>query len=154
MNQFPVEYLFFAGAVGLVGIGAAGMLLCRNLFRVLLALVIAEAGANLLLVLTGYRWDAVAPIILPGMVTGTNMVDPVPQALVLTAIVIGVGIQAFAVAVLIRIYRGYGSLDRRRLAAMLDRDMNDLAGVEAGRSPEAPAGKQPFPSPGQQENGS
>jgi len=154
LNQFPVEYLFFAGAVGLVGIGAAGMLLCRNLFRVLLALVIAEAGANLLLVLTGYRWDAVAPIILPGMVTGTNMVDPVPQALVLTAIVIGVGIQAFAVAVLIRIYRGYGSLDRRRLAAMLDRDMNDLAGVEAGRSPEAPAGKQPFPSPGQQENGS
>ena len=146
-----IETIFFVGAIGLVAIGAGGMLMCRNLFRVLLALTLTEAGANLLLVLTGYRWDAVAPILVGDMQPGVPMVDPVPQALVLTAIVIGVGVQAFAVAVLIRVYRDYGTLDRRQLASRLGEDMDREAGVSPDRSPEAPAGKQPFPPPVERE---
>ncbi len=143
MNQIAVESVYFAGAMGLIGIGFGGMLLCRNLFRVLLALVVAEAGANLLLVLTGFRWNAVAPIILEGQ-GSTAMVDPVPQALVLTSIVIGVGVQAFAIALLIRIRRGYGTLDRSRLSRMLEQDIDAEAGVRADQTLDAPVGKQPF----------
>jgi len=148
-----VDELILMGAIGLVAIGIIGMMLSRHLFRVLLALAIAEAGANLLLVLTGFRWNAAAPILLDSVAQPVSMVDPVPQALVLTSIVIGVGVQALAVALLIRIYQGYGTLDRHELAAMLDKDLNKQAGVEPERSPDAPVGKQPFPVPEKTEAG-
>jgi multisubunit Na+/H+ antiporter MnhC subunit len=148
MNMpIPLETLFFVGAVGLVGIGVTGMLVSRHLFRVLLSLTLAEAGGNLLLVLAGFRWDAVAPILTGDLPAGAAMVDPVPQALVLTSIVIGVGLQALAVALLIRIRRAYGTLDVGELAGRLKQDIDADAGVPPDRSPEAPRGKQPFPPP-------
>ena len=58
-----VGLVFFLGAIGLIAIGIAGIVLSNHLFRMVLALAIAEAGANLLLILAGYRWDAVAPIL-------------------------------------------------------------------------------------------
>ena len=147
MNPIPLDILFFVGAVGLVGIGITGMLVSRHLFRVLLSLTIAEAGGNLLLVLAGFRWDSVAPIITSGLPAGVSMVDPVPQALVLTSIVIGVGLQAFAVALLIRIRRAYGTLDIRELVARLEEDIDTAAQVPPDHSQDAPSGKQPFPAP-------
>lgn len=147
MTAPSLELVLFIGALGLIGIGAAGLALSRDLFRVILALAIAEAGANLLLVLAGYRWDAVAPILTGGQTAATNMVDPVPQAMVLTAIVIGVGIQALAVALAIRVYRAYGTLDVRELRTRLELDICDAAGVEAPGSSDAPAGERPLPSP-------
>ncbi len=147
MNPVPLDILFFTGAVGLVSIGIAGMLLSRNLFRVLLALGLAEAGGNLLLVLSGFKWDSVAPIITAGLPAGVSLVDPVPQALVLTSIVIGVGLQAFAVALLIRIRRAYGTLDLCELAACLEEEIAQASGVQPDHSPDRPRGKQPFPPP-------
>ena len=114
MIPFSLETILYTGAIGLVVIGAFGLVLSTHLLRMVLALSVAEAGGNLLIVLAGYRGEAVAPILgyaAPGMA----MVDPVPQALVLTAIVIGVGVQALAVAVLVRIYRAYGTLELRVL---------------------------------------
>lgn len=125
------------GAIGLIAIGAAGLALSRHLLRMVLALGIAEAGANLLLVLAGYRWDAVAPI-LTGQTAGVPMVDPVPQALVLTAIVIGVGVQALAVALLVRVKMAYGTLDLRELALLMERDICAEAGIAPPESAQAP----------------
>lgn len=141
-----LELILYAGAIGLVAIGAAGLVLCTHLFRMVLALAVAEAGANLLLVSAGFRWDAAAPILLPGATTAA-MVDPVPQAMVLTAIVIGVGVQALAVAILIRIHRAYGTLDVRALRLRLDSDIADAAGIAPPASQEAPAGGRPLPLP-------
>jgi multisubunit Na+/H+ antiporter MnhC subunit len=93
VSPFSLESVLYTGAIGLVVIGALGLVLSNHLLRMVLALSVAEAGGNLLLVLAGYRGGAVAPII-GYAAPGTAMVDPVPQALVLTAIVIGVGVQA------------------------------------------------------------
>ena len=112
MIELDFVTILYCGAIGLLLIGAAGLVMCNNLFRMLLALVIAEAGVNLLLILAGYRGGATAPILGFGP-AGAPMVDPVPQVLVLTAIVIGVGVQALAVAVMVRVYRAYGTLDVR-----------------------------------------
>ena len=147
MNPVPLDILFFAGAVGLVGIGVTGMLVSRHLFRVLLALGIAEAGGNLLLVLAGFRWDSVAPILTRDLPAGVSMVDPVPQALVLTSIVIGVGLQAFAVALLIRVRRSYGTLDLRELLGRLEEEIDAAAQVPPDHSLDAPRGVKPFPPP-------
>jgi len=48
----------------------------------------------------------------------TPVVDPVPQALVLTAIVIGVGVLALALALAIQVYRHYGTLDVAKIKGL------------------------------------
>jgi multisubunit Na+/H+ antiporter MnhC subunit len=139
------SYALYAGAIGLLAIGIAGVLLCHHVFRVVLALGIAEAGANLLLVLTGFRWDGTAPIIENGI--QGHMVDPVPQALVLTSIVIGVGVQALALALAVRLRQAYGTLDLREIRVRMERDLDAQAGVAPPASQEEPAGGRPLPPP-------
>jgi multisubunit Na+/H+ antiporter MnhC subunit len=138
--------VFFVGAVGLSAIGIGGLVLSNHLFRMVLALAIAEAGANLMLILAGYRWDAVAPI-LDGTVADRPMVDPVPQAMVLTAIVIGVGVQALALTLVVRVRQRYGTLDMREARRRMQADLDAAAGVTPPRSQEGPAGERPLPAP-------
>ncbi|MCW5585057.1 MAG: NADH-quinone oxidoreductase subunit K [Chromatiales bacterium] len=141
-----IGLVFFIGAISLCVIGIAGIVLSRHLFRMVLALAIAEAGANLLLVLSGYRWDAVAPIVT-GSLSGQAMVDPVPQAMVLTAIVIGVGVQALALSLVIRIRQRYGTLDMQEARQRMQDELDNDAGVTPPRSQERPAGERPIPAP-------
>jgi multisubunit Na+/H+ antiporter MnhC subunit len=141
-----VGLVFFLGAIGLIAIGIAGIVLSNHLFRMVLALAIAEAGANLLLILAGYRWDAVAPIFEDAQAPQA-MVDPVPQAMVLTAIVIGVGVQALALSLVIRVKQRYGTLDMREARRRMLADLDDAAGVTPPGSQERPAGERPLPRP-------
>jgi hypothetical protein len=64
--------------------------------------------------------------------------------LVLTAIVIGVGVQALAVGVLIRVYRVYGTLDVRELHRRMELDVAEAAGIGAPGSQQAPAAGRPL----------
>jgi multisubunit Na+/H+ antiporter MnhC subunit len=146
MNPPDLITILISGGIGLVAIGAVGMAVSRHLLRLVLALALAEAGANLLLVLAGYRWDAVAPILTGAAVT-RPMVDPVPQALVLTAIVIGVGVQALAVALLIRVKEAYGTLDIRELKTRVEQDICGAAGIAPPESANKPGSSQSFPVP-------
>jgi multisubunit Na+/H+ antiporter MnhC subunit len=142
------ELILFVTALGLIAIGLAGLAVSRHLFRMVLALVIAEAGANLMLVLAGYRWEAVAPI-LTHAGEHPPMVDPVPQAMVLTAIVIGVGVQALAVSVLIRIRQHYATLERGEVAERMAAEIAATAGTRREVSQESPRGERPLsPIPG------
>ena len=127
----------FTGAFGLVGIGVLGIVLSTHLVRIVLAIILLETGANLLLMLAGYRSGAVAPIIVDGVVPQA-MVDPVPQALVLTAIVIGVAVQAFMMTLVLRLRRVYGTLDIRELRDLLERDLARDAGIRLPGSEDAP----------------
>lgn len=136
------ELILFGGALGLILIGIAGVVLSDHLFRAVLALAIAEAGANLLLVLGGFRWDAVAPILVAGQ-PSAQMVDPIPQAMVLTSIVIGVGVQALAMSLLLRIRAHYGTLRRTRLARPLACDLDTLAGLPCEGQHELPTRPSP-----------
>jgi multisubunit Na+/H+ antiporter MnhC subunit len=146
MNPPDLVSILILGGIGLVAIGAVGMAVSRHLLRLVLALAIAEAGANLLLVLAGYRWDAVAPI-LAGAGATQPMVDPVPQALVLTAIVIGVGVQALAVALLIRVKEAYGTLDIRELKTRVEQEICGAAGIAPPESANKPGSSPPYPVP-------
>jgi hypothetical protein len=62
----------------------------------------------------------------------------VPQALVLTAIVIGVGILALALSLALRVQRAYGTLDIREVRQRLEQDIVDEAGIELPSSSDAP----------------
>lgn len=88
----------------------------RNLIKMVIGLSIMTDGIHLLLVSLGYRIGGIAPIWSPQM--GEEMsefaaraVDPVPQALVLTSIVINMGILALALSLAIRLYKHHNTLN-------------------------------------------
>ncbi|MBD3426705.1 MAG: cation:proton antiporter [Candidatus Omnitrophica bacterium] len=84
----------------------------RNLIKKVIGFAIMEHGLNLLLIMIGYRKGGEAPVVSPGMsVSAIPFVDPLPQAVVLTSIVIGLGITALMVGMCIRIYQRYGTFD-------------------------------------------
>ena len=94
----------------LFAIGLYGILRKRNLIKVIIGILIAEYAINLFFILVGYRIDGRAPIFSPDQDV-LNMVDPLPQALILTAIVIGLAVTALIVGIAIRIYEKYGTFD-------------------------------------------
>ena len=110
--------ILYALVFALLGVGLYGLLAKRNMLKKILGLAILDYGVNLLLVAVGYRAGKGAPILLPGedpaaFVRGS--VDPLPQALVLTSIVIGLGVTMLLVAMALRLHRRYGTLDVDRM---------------------------------------
>ena len=94
----------------LFSIGIYCILRKRNLIKVIIGLAIIEYAVNLFFILVGYRMHGRAPILAMDQVV-LNMVDPLAQALVLTAIVNGLATTALIVAIAIRIYEKYGTFD-------------------------------------------
>jgi multicomponent Na+:H+ antiporter subunit C len=102
------------------GLYAAGiyMLLRRSLVKLLIGLSLLAHAANLL-IFTAARLTRAAPPVLAegGAAPSGALADPVPQALILTAIVIGFAITAFALVLAYRVYKTVGTddLDRMQL---------------------------------------
>ncbi|TLX75747.1 cation:proton antiporter [Labilibacter sediminis] len=91
-------------------VGLYGVLTKRNLIKIVIGFSIMEFSVFLFLVMIGYIDGAQAPILIEGM-KNTEFVDPLPQAMVLTAIVIGLATTAMLLAIAIRIYKKYGTFD-------------------------------------------
>lgn len=107
--------IYYIGTVGLIIIGLYIVLTKRNLIKVIIGLDLFETGIFLLLICTGFIKGGTAPIFSKVNLKPSLMVDPVPQALVLTAIVIGVATLALALSLTIRLYRHYGTLNLRKI---------------------------------------
>ncbi len=94
------------------------LLLRRSLVRVVLGLAVLSQGVNLLLFTAGRPVAGRPPLVPPGNVVPPAPVsDPLPQALILTAIVIGFALQAFALVLLRRTGEATGTDDVDRLPA-------------------------------------
>ncbi len=103
---------FYGTAIALILIGLYAALVKRSLIKILIGLSIVDSGINLLLVSIGYLKGGTAPIFSPAVIDkNPAMVDPVPQALVLTAIVIGFAVTAVALALVIRLYRHHKTVN-------------------------------------------
>ncbi|MDD5255438.1 MAG: sodium:proton antiporter [Candidatus Omnitrophica bacterium] len=98
----------------LFSIGLYCLLVKRNLVKKIIGLGIAEYAVNLFFILLGFKENAEAPIIDKYAAT-QNFVDPLPQALILTSIVIGLGVMAVMVAISVRIYEKYRTFDIREI---------------------------------------
>ncbi|NQT28002.1 MAG: NADH-quinone oxidoreductase subunit K [Candidatus Omnitrophica bacterium] len=82
----------------------------RNIIKIIVGIIICEYAVNLFFILVAYRLDGRAPI-FSSKTDITNMVDPLPHALVLTTIVIGLATTALLVSIAMRIYEKYGTFD-------------------------------------------
>ncbi|WP_042697161.1 NADH-quinone oxidoreductase subunit K [Thermococcus sp. PK] len=101
---------YYFASIALILIGFYAVLAKRNVIKMLVGLSIMETGVNLLLISVGYVSGKSAPILSEG-ITPDKAVDPIPQALVLTAIVIGVATTALALSVVINLYEKYKTLN-------------------------------------------
>lgn len=96
----------------LIMLGLFGVLTNRNIIKIIISLNVFEIGVNIFIISIGYVHDGVAPILTGSIVsTALGFVDPLPSALVLTAIVIGVGTTALALALAKQIHNRYGTYD-------------------------------------------
>jgi len=107
----------------------------KNMVKIVIGIMVMEYAVNLFLIMLGYRFGGIAPIIdktqlepVTGQVARSpaviarigwepaaeflsKSVDPLPQALVLTAIVISLGSLALMISICIRTYEKYGTFD-------------------------------------------
>jgi len=94
----------------LIVIGLYAVITKRNLIKIAIGFCMTEYGINLLFAFIGFKKNALAPIITK--IDAPKMfVDPIPQALVLTSIVIGLGTTAVMLAMILRIYEKYKTFD-------------------------------------------
>ena len=111
-NMMIMNYIV---AVVLLVLGLYAVCTQKNLIKVVLGLGVIDYGINLLIVSIGWNAGGTAPIYtvsdLINAVAPTYFVDPVPQALTLTSIVIGACVDAMALALVIMIYRKYKTIN-------------------------------------------
>ena len=110
-----VDHIHYVGCFALVLIGFYIVLVKSNFIKVIIGINLIGTGVNLFLISVGYIRGGTAPIFSEATEAGREMVDPVPQALVLTAIVIGVSVLALALSVAIRLHGHYGTLNLRKI---------------------------------------
>ena len=94
----------------LFSLGIYCILRKRNIIKIIVGIIIAEYAVNLFFVLVAYRMEGRAPIFSESDKI-TSMVDPLPHAVVLTAIVIGLATTALLVGIAMRIYEKYKTFD-------------------------------------------
>jgi multisubunit Na+/H+ antiporter MnhC subunit len=110
--------MHYALCLMLFMVGLYGVMVKRNLIKIIISLIILESAVNVFLVMVGYRANGIAPILTKTMEAETfarTSVDPLPQALVLTAIVIGLGVTAMTIAIAMRLYERYGTYDVKEI---------------------------------------
>jgi len=95
----------------LIVIGAWGMLTQRNMLKMVIGFSIIDTGVHVMIVALGYVTGGVAPILDGEAPVGAPFVDPVPSALVLTAIVIGLAVTALMLTYVVRLARTKGTLE-------------------------------------------
>jgi len=100
----------FASCIILFLIGLYAVVAKRNLIKIAIGFCIMEYAVNMLFALIGFKSGAIDPIIIK-MDMPHNFVDPIPQALVLTAIVIGLGTTALLLSFIVRIYERHKTMD-------------------------------------------
>lgn len=103
----PISHILLVTGFALILIGIWGMLTHRHILRIIIGFSLIDTGLHLVMVATGYVTGGTAPIIDKALAipdAAARAVDPVPAALVVTAIVIGFSVTAVMLAFAIRIY--------------------------------------------------
>lgn len=108
-----MEYIIISTGFALALLGLWGILSQKNLIKIILGFTIFNTGINIVMVSIGYVRGKAAPIldVINPSEAANKIVDPVPQALVLTAIVIGLGVTALMLVYVLKLHREKNSLD-------------------------------------------
>lgn len=127
MKQLFEKLLFnypYVIAAVLFAIGAVTVLTRSSLFKKLLGINIMESAIFLLFVSSAYIRRAEVPMHMEGVEKAVH-VNPLPSALMLTGIVVSVSVTAFALALMIRLYKSYGTTNLKIIEEKKAKYKND-----------------------------
>ena len=100
----------------LIVLGVYTIVVKYNLVKTVIGMCIMDYGVNLLIITVGFNPGCTAPIFTEGELTAASyFVDPIPQALTLTSIVIGACVTAMTLALVIKLEESYETLDTREI---------------------------------------
>ncbi len=127
MNEVAFAWsMVVLSMIATIGVSLYGIARRPNLVKKLIALTIFEDTTNLIIVLLGYR--LIYPVAPPVLWSPSKealksflerAVDPLPQALVITAVVIGMSVNVLVAFAIIQIYRLFGTIDAEELGKRL-----------------------------------
>ena len=106
-------------AIILFAIGFATLLFQRNLVKKIIGLNIMDTGLFLFLTSMGYIEGRKAPIIQDEILDASQYINPIPAGLVLTGIVVSVSVTAVMLALTVRLYKRYHTLDMDEIYQLL-----------------------------------
>ena len=113
MTGLSLSVFVLATGLALILIGLLAMLTHKNIIRMIIGFSLVDTGIHMVMVAIGYVTGGSAQIIddtVTAEQAASRIVDPLPSALVLTAIVIGLGVTAVMLSFAVRIYRAKRSL--------------------------------------------
>ena len=113
MLNLPLSSIVLVTGLLLILVGLWAMFVHKNIIRMIIGFSIIDTGIHMVMVALGYITDGTAPIfddVVKVTDASVKIVDPVPSALVLTAIVIGLGVTAIMLSYAVRIYQANNSL--------------------------------------------
>lgn len=108
MIELLASHHTYLAAMIVIVIGLYGVIASPNFVKKVVALNVFQVGIFLFFISSGYVFDGAPPVAGHGEDT---LVSPLPHVLILTAIVVGVSLTAVALALIVRIYAEYGSLE-------------------------------------------
>jgi multicomponent Na+:H+ antiporter subunit C len=117
MEMLTTKY-FEVGAIVLFGVGFVTLLLHSNLIKKIIGMNIMDTAVFLFFITQGYIEGREAPIIR-GIHKGAEAyINPIPTALMLTGIVVAVSVTAFALALTVKLYKKYGTIELDEIMRM------------------------------------
>lgn len=106
-------------ALALLMVGLYTMIAHRNLFKKLVGMTIFQTAVILFFMVMSVKRNATLPIVPEGPLDPRAFMNPLPHALMLTAIVVAVATSGVALAILVRLHAVYGTLEEDRLAEQI-----------------------------------
>lgn len=111
MTVFLLCFLLFL-------VGLYGVFTRKNIIKIIISLSVMEYSLNLFFILVGYVKGGQVPIIGAPFTEIPVVVDPLPQAIILTSIVIMLATTAMLLAIAIRIYKKYKTFDVSKINSL------------------------------------
>jgi len=109
---------YYLAAVLLLGVGTYMLIGNRNLVKKVIGMNIFQTGIFLFFIATAFVEGASPPL----LTAPSPHVSPLPHVLILTAIVVGVSLTAVALALIVRVYASYGTLNEATLRELVTDD--------------------------------
>jgi len=114
LQKLIVNYPYVISVILFI-IGALTVLTRSNLFKKLLGINVMETAIFLMFIASGNIRGGAVPILSE---TEAPYINPLPSALMLTGIVVSISVTAFALALILRLYKSYGTVDANRIAQL------------------------------------
>ena len=121
INHLMTNYEETASVI-LFCIGFSTMLLHKNLIKKIIGMDMMDAAVFLFLASQGYIEGRVAPIVVNGVQSVEAYINPIPAGLVLTGIVVSVSVTALMLALAVRLYYRYHTLNLDEIIALAGKE--------------------------------